>query len=140
MLTGEFNHSVDSKNRLFIPAKLREELGETFMIARDIREKCLKAYSLEGWKEYIAPIKQQRRELVERVLRELHRTAMQVTPDSQGRVVMSAGLLGYAEVERDVVFIGCSDYAEIWSKDNYDKMIESVDDDEIRNALWEVGL
>ena len=140
MLTGEFHHSVDAKNRLFIPARLREELGETFIIARDIREKCLKAYSLDGWKEYIAPIKQQRRELVERVLRELHRTAMQVTPDSQGRVVMSASLLGYAQVERDVVFIGCSDYAEIWSKENYDTMIDNINDEEIRNALWEVGL
>ena len=52
MLTGEFRHSLDAKNRIFMPAKLREELGETCMIARAIREKCLKVYSLEGWAAY----------------------------------------------------------------------------------------
>ena len=57
MLTGEFRPTLDQKNRIFVPSKLREELGETFMIVRDIREKCLKMYSLDGWAEYIAPIK-----------------------------------------------------------------------------------
>ena len=49
MFGGEYRHSKDSKNRVFMPAKLREELGESFVIAKDIREKCLKVYSLAGW-------------------------------------------------------------------------------------------
>ncbi|MBQ4274316.1 MAG: division/cell wall cluster transcriptional repressor MraZ, partial [Clostridia bacterium] len=86
MFGGEYRHNKDSKNRVFMPAKLREELGETFVIAKDIREKCLKVYSLAGWEEYIAPLKEQNRKLSEKILRFLHASLAQVTPDSQGRV------------------------------------------------------
>ena len=72
MLTGEYRHSVDAKNRLFIPAKHREELGEELIVARDIRGQLLKVFSLEGWNEYIAPIKQQERRIAEPALRYLH--------------------------------------------------------------------
>ena len=140
MLTGEFRHSLDAKNRIFMPAKLREELGETFMIARDIREKCLKVYSLEGWVAYTAPIKEQPRQLAEQVMRLLHRTAAQVTPDSQGRVLLPPSLVEYAEIEKNAVVVGCSDYAEIWSEDHYTSMIESVDDEALRRALEACGL
>ena len=66
MFGGEYRHNKDSKNRVFMPAKLREELGETFVIAKDIRETCLKVYSLKGWEEYIAPLKAQNRKLSEK--------------------------------------------------------------------------
>ena len=66
MFTGEFIHNVDSKNRIFVPSKFREELGETFMIARDIRKPILKVYSIDGWQEYLAPIKLQERKLAKR--------------------------------------------------------------------------
>ena len=67
MFGGEYHHTKDSKNRVFMPAKLREELGETFVIAKDVRTKCLKVYSLSGWEEYIAPLKQQSRSFAESV-------------------------------------------------------------------------
>ena len=140
MLTGEFRPSLDTKNRIFVPSKLRDELGETFIIARDIREKCLKMYSLEGWSAYIAPIKAQRRELVEQVMRLLHSTAVQVTPDSQGRILLPAGLVSFAEIEKNVVVVGCCDYAEIWAEANYDKVINNIDDEALRRALEELGL
>ena len=140
MLTGEFRPSLDTKNRIFVPSKLRDELGETFIIARDIREKCLKMYSLEGWNAYIAPIKAQRRELVEQVMRLLHSTAVQGTPDSQGRVLLPAGLVSFAEIEKNVVVVGCCDYAEIWAEANYDKVISNIDDEALRRALEELGL
>ena len=84
MLSGEFKHNLDPKNRLFIPAKHREELGESFIVAKSIRENCLKVYSLEEWENYIAPIKQMARKDSESILRALNRNASQVTPDSQG--------------------------------------------------------
>jgi MraZ protein len=140
MLTGEFRPSLDTKNRIFVPSKLRDELGETFIIARDIREKCLKMYSLEGWNAYIAPIKAQRRELVEQVMRLLHSTAVQVTPDSQGRVLLPVGLVQFAEIEKNVVVVGCCDYAEIWAEANYDRVISNIDDEALRRALEELGL
>ena len=59
MLTGEYRHSVDPKNRLFIPAKHREELGPSFMIVKDVRGPRLKVFSMEAWEAYIAPIRKQ---------------------------------------------------------------------------------
>ena len=109
MFGGEYRHNKDSKNRVFMPAKLREELGETFVIAKDIREACLKVYSLSGWEEYIAPLKAQNRKLSEKILRFLHSSLTQVTPDSQGRVVIPQELVEYASIERSIVVVGGSD-------------------------------
>ena len=140
MFTGEFEHNVDSKNRIFVPAKFREELGETFMVVRDIRRPILKMYSLEDWQEYLAPIRAQERKISEKALRYLHRNAAQVSPDSQGRIVLSASLLAYAEIEKEAVVVGCSDYCEIWSADNYKAEIDGEDADEIRYELERLGL
>lgn len=140
MLTGEFRHSLDAKNRIFMPAKLREELGETFIIARDIREKCLKVYSMEGWAAYTAPIKEKPRQLAEQIMRLLHRSAAQVTPDSQGRVLLPPMLVEYAGIEKNAVVVGCEEYAEIWSEANYQTMLDNVDDEELRQALESWGL
>ena len=109
MFTGEFEHSVDSKNRIFVPAKFREELGESFMVVRDIRGPILKLYSLEEWEKYLAPIRAQERRIAEKALRYLHRNAAQVSPDSQGRVLLSPSLLAYAEIKKEAVIVGCSD-------------------------------
>lgn len=140
MLTGEFKHSIDAKNRIFMPAKLREELGESFMIACDIREKCLKVYSLEGWAEYIAPIKALPREVSEQALRFLHRSAAQVAPDSQGRILLPPTLVEHAQIEKSAVVVGCSDYAEIWAEANYEAKIASEDLDALRRVLEGYGL
>ncbi len=140
MFTGEFEHSVDSKNRIFVPAKFREELGETFMVVRDIRRPILKMYSLEAWQEYLVPIRAQERKISEKALRYLHRNAAQVSPDSQGRIVLSASLLAYAEIKKEAMVVGCSDYCEIWSLDNYVAEIEGEDADEIREELERLGL
>ena len=140
MFTGEYEHIVDSKNRIFVPVKFREELGETFIVARDIRKSILKVCSLVEWESYLAPIKAQERRIAEEALRYLHRNAAQVSPDSQGRILIPTSLLGYAEIEREAIFVGCSDYCEIWSLDNYKAEIESEDAEEIREELERLGL
>ena len=76
MLSGEFKHTLDPKKRLFIPAKHREELGESFMIARSIRDNCLKVYSMPEWDKYIEPILKMDRKDSEVILRTLHRNAL----------------------------------------------------------------
>ena len=106
MLSGEFRHSVDPKNRLFIPAKHRDELGETFMVVRSLRENCLKVYSMGEWEKYIEPIMKLDRKDSELILRSLHRNASQVTPDSQGRIVLPASLLEHAQIQKDAVVVG----------------------------------
>lgn len=140
MFTGEFEHTVDSKNRIFVPAKFREELGETFIVARDIRGPRLKLFSLSGWEEYIAPIATRERKLSEKALRYLHRNASQVKPDSQGRILLARDLLAYAEINRDAVIVGCASCAEIWSRENWTQEIENENVEEIREELERFGL
>ena len=140
MFTGEYEHSVDSKNRIFVPSRFREELGESFMVVRSIRGQVLKVYSLEAWAAYIDPIKAQERRLSEKAMRYLHRNAAQVTPDSQGRILLPTALLAFAEIEKEAVFVGCSEYCEIWSAENYRREIEDEDAEDIREELERLGL
>ncbi len=140
MFTGEYEHSVDTKNRIFVPAKFREELGESFIISRDLRGPRLKIFSKEGWEAYIAPIMEQERRISEKAMRYLHRNAVQVSPDSQGRVVLTRELLAYAEIEKNAVVVGCSTYAEIWSAENWARELEGESADDIRAELERFGL
>ncbi len=140
MLGGEYRHGLDAKNRIFIPAKLREELGATFVVAKDIREKCLKVYSLAGWEQYITPLREQKRKLSERIMRFLHASLVQVTPDSQGRIVLPQELIEYAEMDKSLVVVGCGDYAEIWAENVYEALKSEEDLSEILSELEDLGL
>ena len=140
VLSGEYRHTLDPKNRLFIPAKHREELGDSFMVVRSIRESCLQIYSLEEWDKYIEPIKKMERRDSEKILRVLHRNAAQVSPDAQGRIVLPISLIQHAEIVKGAVVVGCGSYGEIWSEENYDKAMEAEDLDDVKNVLESFGL
>ena len=136
LLCGEYRHVVDAKNRLFIPSKLREELGDTFVITKALRNRCLTIYSLAEWEAYIAPIRQKERKLVEETFRFLHAPLITVTPDSQGRVVLTPTLMRFAGIDKNAVIVGCSYYAEIWAAEKY-VSVEDEDDEEARLAMVE---
>ena len=140
MFGGEFKHSLDSKNRIFIPAKMREDLGTTFVVAQDIRAKCIKLYSLQGWEDYLAPIYRQNRNLQERVLRHLNSTMEKVTPDSQGRITLPKSLVSYAEIESSAVVVGCGKYAELWAEEIYTIEKQNVDIEKMLAELESFGL
>lgn len=140
MFSGEFKHTLDTKNRLFIPAKHREELGESFMVAKSIRENCLKVYSMEEWEDYISPILKMERKASEAILRALHRDAALVTPDSQGRIVIPVALVEYAHIQKTAVVVGCGKYAEIWSEEDYNAMVAEENIADIKALLESYGL
>ena len=146
MLSGEFHHSIDAKNRVSVPSKLREELGGEFMVVRSLRGDCLRFFSIPAWKEYIEPLKKLPRAVSEKTFWFLYHDAAQVSPDSLGRVLLTKGLLDFAKIEadaegnRNVVIVGCGDFGEIWSESLYNKHVEEMDIDEIRRALEESGL
>ena len=140
MLSGEYKHSLDPKNRLFIPAKHREELGESVMIAKSVRESCLKIYSLVEWENYISPILKMDRKASEAILRALHRNASQVTPDAQGRIVLPPALIQYAGIEKGAVVVGCGKYGEIWAEQTYESMVADEDMENMKDLLESYGL
>lgn len=140
MFLGEFKHNLDAKKRLFIPAKFREELGEAFVIVKLLRGNCLRVCSLEEWEKYIEPILAMDRKDAEKILRKLHRQSIQVAPDAQGRVVLSSELVALAGIEKNTVIIGCGHYAEIWAEAEYEAMLSEENDEDMLNALEEMGL
>ncbi len=140
MLAGENRHSVDAKNRLFIPAKFLTELGNNLVVVRDLRTKCLKLYAEAEWDAYLAPILAKDRNLAERTVRALHRTAVSVTADAQGRILLTPALLDCAEIQKNVVIVGCYRYAEIWSEENWQKQIAEEDAEALRRELEALGL
>ena len=140
MLYGRYEHTVDAKNRMFVPAKYREELGETFVIFRSIRGNYIKMLSLGEWENYIAPIKALPRKDAEETLRFLNRNAAMVSPDAQGRIVLTPSLIEHASIAKGAVVVGCGAYAEIWAEEVYDAKLLDEDLDDIRATLESFGL
>ena len=140
MFLGEYRHNLDAKNRLFIPAKFREELGESFVVAKLMRGECLRVCSVAEWDKYIEPIRNMNRKDSEKIFRALTKEAIQVSPDAQGRVVLSSALVEKAGLEKNAVIIGCNDYVEIWSEAAYERMIAEEDESEMLAILESMGL
>ena len=116
-MTGTYEHSIDAKGRLFIPAKLREELGVTFYLAMGVDE-CLAIYPQETWNRFTEkfaslPMSQSA------AMRPLFANASKCELDSQGRIVLPQKLRKYAGLEKDAVIIGVNDRAEIWSAETW---------------------
>jgi MraZ protein len=76
----------------------------------------------------------------DRIIRALSRNAAQVTPDAQGRIVLTPDLIGYAELTKNAVIVGCGGYAEIWSEVNYAAMVDDEDLGSMRELLESFGL
>ena len=140
MLSGEYRHILDAKNRIFIPAKYREELGESFMVTRSFRGRFLCFYSMEAWNEYVSSLKGAPRKDTEDPIRYLYRMAADLTPDSQGRVLLPQALVDFAGITKNAVVVGCGDYGEIWAEDKYDAMVAGENVDAIRDILEKLGL
>ncbi len=135
---GKYRHSVDPKGRLFVPAKLREELGEAFYVTLGLN-KCLTVYTQAGWKSFEekynnVPISQYG------ALRFLLANMVKCEPDKQGRFLLPQELRDYAGITQNVVFIGQGSHAEIWDADAYDALErEQLRPENLLAAMKELG-
>ena len=111
-MTGEYQHSLDSKGRLFIPAKLRDELGEVFYITLSM-DRCLCAYSSENWQLFSEKVNAMPY-VKQRKMRPLFAHAARCELDSQGRALIPQNLRDYAGLSKAVTVVGCNNHAELW--------------------------
>ena len=110
MFMGEYSHTIDAKGRLILPAKFREELGETFYITRGL-DNCLTVYTKEGF-ENLAAVMQQHPNAkgnVRAIKRFFFAHAAELECDRQGRILIPAMLREYAKLIKEVVVVGTSD-------------------------------
>ena len=111
-MTGEYMHSVDAKGRLFIPAKLREDLGTVFYVTV-ASDGCLSAYSSDSWNQFLEKLKTL--PLAKRKgMRWFFANAAKCELDAQGRILLPQKLRDYAALTKEVAIIGVGDHAEIW--------------------------
>lgn len=140
-MTGQYQHSIDAKGRLFIPAKLREELGETFYVTIAGTDRCLAVYSEAEWEKLTEKFDNLPYSKAKAAIRSLYANAAKCEPDAQGRILLPQKLRAYAELEKDVVVAGVSKRAEIWNADKW-AAIEAaeLEADGLASIMEELGI
>ena len=121
MFLGEFQHTIDDKNRLTLPAKFRESFADGLLMTKGF-ENCLFVFSKVEWPRIEERIRSL--QLLRKDARKLSRFffggASEDVPDKNGRIVIPAHLKAFAGLEKDAVVVGVSNRLEIWSKANWE--------------------
>lgn len=120
MFIGEYNHNIDTKGRIIIPSKVRDQLGENFIITRGL-DNCLFVYTLSEWEKLVEKISKLplNRSEARQVSRFFLSAALECELDSQGRVNISSALIEYAGLDKECTIIGVSNRLEIWNKEKW---------------------
>lgn len=139
MLTGEYSHQLDAKNRMRIPAKLKKELGDEyyFCIGTNHCISVLSKAEAESQLEKLTTIKYSDLKN-QKVLREIAKSFVLAVEDSQGRVVLPPELRKHAQLGKDdkeLMICGAINRIEIWSKKVYDEYFSSDDDEDFDTRL-----
>ena len=121
-MTGEYQHTLDAKGRLFIPAKLREILGNEFYVTISM-DKCLSVYSLESWQDFSARVNAMSY-VQQRKMRPLFVYASRSELDNQGRILLPQNLRAFAGLTKNVTIVGCLNHAELWDSEEWKAVAE----------------
>lgn len=121
MFMGQFQHALDPKGRLIIPARFRELLGDTFILTKGL-DRCLFVYPKDEWavlehKLKSLPFTQKD---ARAFIRFFFSGAVEIEMDKQGRILVPPQLREYAGIDRDIIIIGVSNRAEIWSLEEWE--------------------
>jgi MraZ protein len=129
VLLGEFEHTIDDKNRLTLPARFRLALAAGLVVTRGM-DGCLYAYSLDSWGHLVDsrlgsldPLSEEGRKMQ----RFFFSGAAEATPDKQGRIMLPAALIQHAKLGRDVVVAGVYDHLEIWDRAAWREQMREVE-------------
>ena len=142
-MIGKFPAKMDDKGRLFVPAKLREELGGKFFVTYGFNgsHKCLTAYTEADWQAMTENFN--RLSITQRsgAASLIFINAAECTPDKQFRFGLTQNLLGYAGIERDVLIVGRAGQAEIWDAAEYEAFEnENLSPEKLLASLEAIGL
>ena len=140
MLYGRFEHTIDAKNRMFIPAKYKETLESSFKLTFNGLEKCIMVYSNREWEKYEESLTTLPPLQFADYIREVYSNTVDVQIDSQGRVVIPQFLKEQVEIEKNVIIVGVGNHIEIWSKDVFEAKRKNINMDEIKRAMIGMGL
>ena len=136
MFIGEYEHSVDAKGRVIMPVRLREDIGEKFILTKGL-DGCLFAYSQIEWTNFEEKLKTL--PLTNKNARDFVRFflsgAIECEIDKQGRFLIPGNLRNYAKLDKDIVILGVGTRIEIWDKYSWNKSAEDISADEIAENM-----
>ena len=143
MLIGEYEHSLDVKGRLILPAKIREDMGDKFIVTKGL-DGCLFGFSQTEWVSFEEKLKTL--PLTNKNARDFVRFflsgATECEIDKQGRFLIASNLREYASLEKDAVIIGVGTRIEIWNKEKWKSYNsdENISADEIAENMTMLGI
>ena len=141
MLIGEYEHSLDAKGRLIMPAKLRQDIGERFIVTKGL-DGCLFAFSQKEWENFEQKLKAL--PLSDKNARNFVRFflsgATECEIDKQGRFLIPGNLRASANLEKEAVIIGVGTRLEIWNKSIWKSKDEEISADEIAENMTMLGI
>lgn len=140
MLMGEFQHNIDKKGRVFIPTKLRADIGDTFVVSRALdATPALFIYPVDEWKKLTDKISELPFAKVAKFQRVFLSKAMEMSCDSQGRICIPQNQREYAKLDEanEATIIGANNHIEIWNSSVWVDETESVSRDEMMQLLEE---
>ena len=130
MFMGEYNHTIDAKGRLIVPVKVREILGDNFIVTKGL-DGCLFVYPNDEWTRFEEKLKSL--PLTNKNARQFTRFflagAAACEVDKQGRILLPQVLREFASLEKDVVLVGVASRIEIWSRERWDESMNTYDGD-----------
>ena len=141
MFKGDFSHSIDSKGRLIIPVKFRDQLGDAFVITKGL-DNCLFIYPTEEWNAFEEKLKTL--PLTNPNARKFKRFflagADDVELDRQGRILINAKLRKAAGLGKDVVLVGVGEHIEIWDEEKWEDYSAYDDMEEVAANMEDLGI
>ena len=141
MFMSEYNHTIDTKGRLIVPSKFRDQLGDEFVVTKGM-DGCLFVYANEDWNAFEQKLTSL--PLINKEARKFARFflagAAQVEVDKQGRILLPSKLRDFAGLEKDGVLVGVGSRIEIWSRENWENMDADSNMDDIAATMESLGL
>ena len=143
MLLGEYNHTLDEKGRVSMPAKFRDDLGSTFIVTKGL-DNCLFVYSKKEWETFEEKLKTLplTNPNARNFIRFFFAGATECELDKQGRINIPQNLRDYALLKKDVYIVGVATRVEIWNKEKWQSYTsnENLNVDEIANQMSNLGI
>lgn len=142
-MIGKFSAKMDDKNRLFVPAKLRAELGEDFYVTLGVNcgHRCLTVYTAAEWQTLSDNFNALSISKRAGATSLIFMNAVQCNPDKQFRFGLTQFLLDYAGIEREVMIVGRAGQAEIWDASEFAAFeAENLTPEKLLASLEEIGL
>lgn len=136
---GTYKHTLDSKKRVFIPSKFREELGDEFYITRKFPD-YLSIYTADDWEDFVERISKLPEADAETLQDFVLGVAQKCVPDSNGRIILDEDLIKLVKIEKNIAFVGAGRQIRVFAEEVWNEREQNRDYEKMREIMRQYGL